>query len=98
MTGDLSRMVDDVQRRLSEGADEVRRYLASPEGRQLRQRVAQGLIFAAPFVFRFGPFKASRMGRLLGVLGGTAVVIKLAEALRDWDPVAAGQPVEDVRS
>lgn len=98
MAGELSRMLDDLQRRVSEGADEALRYLASPEGRQLRQRVAQVLIFTAPFVLRFGPFKASRVGRMLGVLGGTAVVVKLAEALRDWEPVQARRPVEDVHA
>lgn len=86
MTGELSKILDDLQRRVTEGAEDLRRYLASPEGRVLRQRIAQILIFTAPFVFRFGRFKASRMGRVLGVLGGTAIVVKLAEVLRDWEP------------
>ncbi len=96
-TDDLSKLVDELQRRVSQGADEVRRYLASPEGRRLRQRVAQVLIISAPFVFRFGRFKASRLGRLLGMVGGAAVVVKLAEALRDWEPVErAREAIEDV--
>lgn len=86
MTDELTKILDDLQRRVTEGAEDIRRYLASPEGRVLRQRIAQILIFTAPFVFRFGRFKASRMGKVLGVLGGTAVVVKLAEVLRDWEP------------
>jgi hypothetical protein len=27
------------------------------------------------------------VGRLLGVVGGAALLIKLAEALRDWEPI-----------
>ncbi|HEX2030840.1 MAG TPA: hypothetical protein VHL78_05495 [Actinomycetota bacterium] len=95
MAAEVSRMLDELQERVSGGVDDLRRYLASPEGRQLRQRVAQVLIFTAPFVFRFGPFKASRVGRLVALLGGTAVVVKLAEALRDWEPArepAGGAP------
>ncbi len=81
-------MVDELQRRVGRGADEVRAYLASPEGQLLRRRVAQVLVIAAPLMFRFGRFKGSRVGRILGVLGGAAVVVKLAEALRDWEPIS----------
>ncbi len=80
-------MVDELQRRVSRGAEEVRAYLASPEGQQLRRRVAQVLIISAPLLFRFGRFKASRVGRVLGIVGGAAIVVKLAEALRDWEPL-----------
>lgn len=87
MTDDLSKMVDELKWRVSRGAEEARVYLASPEGQQLRRRVAQVLILTAPFLFRFGRFKVSRAGRMLGILGGAALVVKLAEALRDWDPL-----------
>jgi hypothetical protein len=86
MASNLGDMVDELQRRAAGGWEEARRYLASPEGKRLRQRVAQVLIISAPFLFRFGRFKGSRMGRLLGLLGGAAIVVKLAEALRDWEP------------
>lgn len=83
----LGGMVDELQRRVARGADDVRAYMASPEGQQLRRRVAQVMIVAAPLLFRFGRFKTSRLGHLFGVLGGAAVMVKLAEALRDWDPL-----------
>lgn len=83
----LGGMVDELQRRASRGVRELRAYLASPEGQQLRRRVAQALIITAPLLFRLGPFKASRVGRILGIAGGAAIVVKLAEALRDWEPL-----------
>lgn len=61
--------------------------MASPEGRHLRRRVAQGLIIGAPLLFRLKFIRSHPVGRLLGVVGGAALVVKLAEALRDWEPL-----------
>ena len=78
---------DELETRLERGVEEFRRYMASPEGRQLRKRVAQVLIISAPFLFRFKFFTRTWPGRILGLVGGAAVVVKLAEALRDWEPI-----------
>ncbi len=83
-------MVDELQARARRSAEEARAYLASPEGQQLRRRVAQVLIVAAPLLLRVGPFRRTRLGHMLGVVGGAAVVVKLAEALRDWEPDLGG--------
>jgi hypothetical protein len=80
-------LLDEVQMRLERGVEDFRRYMASPEGRQLRKRVAQALIVSAPFLFRFKFFTRTWPGRILGLVGGAAVVVKLAEALRDWEPL-----------
>ncbi|HEV3474479.1 MAG TPA: hypothetical protein VG602_03850 [Actinomycetota bacterium] len=80
-------ILDEVADFLSERVDEVRAYLASPEGRVLRKRIAQVMIIAAPLLFRARFFRATWIGRILGVVGGAAVVVKLAEALRDWEPI-----------
>ncbi len=88
-------VVEDVEARISRGIDEVRAYLASPEGRELRRRVAQAMIVAAPLAFRLPIFRRTPVGRLLGTLGGAAIVIKLAELLRDWEPEPTiGVPVD----
>jgi hypothetical protein len=79
-------MVDELLAQLDRGVTEFRRYMASPEGRQMRRRVAQFLIIAAPLAFRLKFFRANPVGRVLGVVGGAALVVKLAEALRDWEP------------
>jgi hypothetical protein len=88
--GDL---LDQLGERLSEGLAEVRRYMATPEGQELRKRVAQVAIIAVPILFRMRFFRASPVGRVLGMVGGTAIVIKLAEALRDWEPEVEIEPL-----
>ena len=78
--------IDQAFALVDKGIDEIRAYLSTPEGRELRRRAAQILIFSAPFLFRLKFFRASPVGRILGLVGGAALVVKVAEALRDWDP------------
>jgi hypothetical protein len=85
-TSDLSGMVDELQRRARKGVAEVRAYLASPEGKRLRRRTAQVLILTAPFLARSRFLGRSPVGKAIGLLGGAALIVKLAEALRDWEP------------
>jgi hypothetical protein len=80
-------LLDEVQMWLDRGIREFRSYLASPEGRALRRRMAQVLIIGAPLLFRSKFIRRNPVGRLLGVVGGAALVVKLAEALRDWEPI-----------
>jgi hypothetical protein len=80
-------LVDEVLASLDRGVTEVRRYMASPEGRALRRRIAQVAIIGAPLLFRLKFIRNHPVGRLLGVVGGAALLVKLAEALRDWEPV-----------
>jgi hypothetical protein len=84
--GRADSLLDQLQEAVARGADDVRRYLASPEGQLLRKRTAQVLIVAAPLLLRSKFIRATWPGRVLGVVGGAALVVKLAEALRDWEP------------
>ena len=79
-------LVEELGRRLERGLEDVRVYLASPEGQELRRRIAQVAVIAAPLLFRMRFFRASPIGRVLGIVGGAALLVKLAEALRDWEP------------
>jgi hypothetical protein len=79
-------LLDEALRMLDEGVTDLRRYMASPEGRELRRRLAQVAIVAAPLLFRLKFVRNHPVGRLLGLVGGAAIVVKLAEALRDWEP------------
>jgi hypothetical protein len=72
--------------------DDARAYLASPEGQRFRNMVATGLIVAAPFVSRLPVFRATLLGRLVGLTGGAAVIVKVANLIRDWEP----RPVQAV--
>ena len=66
--------------------EDVERYLASERGRQLRQAIALGLITGAPLLVKLPWVKNTPLGRLIVFAGGAALVVKLGEALRDWDP------------
>jgi hypothetical protein len=48
--------------------------------------LAQVAIIGAPLLFRLKFIRNHPVGRLIGVVGGAALVVKLAEALRDWEP------------
>ncbi len=91
--GQSSDLIEEVTRRVSEGVDELRAYLASPEGQQLRKRIAQFAVVAAPLLFRMRFFRATPVGRILGMVGGAALLVKAAEALRDWEPTVDLEPI-----
>jgi hypothetical protein len=78
--------VDELRRVVLETVGDIRAFLASPEGRRLRSRVASGLVIAAPALARLPWMRASRLGRLVGMAGGAALIVKLAELIRDWEP------------
>ena len=80
-------LLDEAEAALDRGIREFRAYMASPEGKALRRRVAQVLILGAPLLFRLKFIRRNPVGRVLGVVGGAALVVKLAEALRDWEPI-----------
>jgi 4-amino-4-deoxy-L-arabinose transferase-like glycosyltransferase len=80
-------LIDEALAYLDRGVTEFRRYLATPEGRALRKRIAQAAIIGAPLLFRLKFVRNHPVGRVLGIVGGAALVVKLAEALRDWEPI-----------
>jgi 4-amino-4-deoxy-L-arabinose transferase-like glycosyltransferase len=80
-------LLDEIEGWVDREIREIRAYLASPEGQHLRRRVAQVLIIGAPVLFRTKFVRRNPVGRVLGVVGGAALVVKLAEALRDWEPI-----------
>ena len=66
--------------------EQVQRFLASDAGVVLRRVVAAGAVMTAPLLFRLPVVRRHPMLRLLETLGGAALIVKLASALRDWDP------------
>ena len=82
--------------------DEFLMFLDSPPGRRLRQIVATGLIVSVPFVMRIPGLRRSPIGRAIELVGGAALVMRLAEAIRDWERSEAAKheggrgPVIDV--
>jgi hypothetical protein len=76
-------------RELAERADlaveELLDFLDSPAGRRLRRVVAGAVIISVPLIMRVPGLKRSPLGRLVAVTGGSAILIGIAEAIRDWE-------------
>jgi len=66
-------------------ADELLEFLDSPAGRRLRKVLASAVIVSVPLIMRVPGLKRSPLGRLVAVTGGSAILIGIAEAVRDWE-------------
>jgi hypothetical protein len=66
-------------------ADELLEFLDSPSGRRLRGLLAGAVIVSVPLIMRVPGLKRSPLGRLVAVTGGSAIMIGIAEAIRDWE-------------
>lgn len=75
-------------------ADQARAFLASPAGTRFRRYVAGGVIVGVPLVFRLPVIRRYPLLRTLEAIGGVALAVKAAEAIRDWD--AAGRPTDRI--
>jgi hypothetical protein len=82
--GSVGRM-QGVPRRIELTAEQARAFFASPTGILFRRYVAGGIILTAPLLFRIPVFRRHPLIRTLELIGGAALLIKAAEALRDWD-------------
>jgi hypothetical protein len=69
-----------------QAVDEAKRFAASERGRRIRHTIATGLIVAGPVVVSLPVLRRTRIGKLVELAGGTALVVTLAEKIRDWDP------------
>ena len=78
--------IQRVGDRIEVAVHEVERFLDSPAGRRLRRLVAAGAVVGAPLLFRMPLLKRYPLLRALEVVGGAALIVKFAEALRDWEP------------
>lgn len=75
-----------VRNDIDRGIETALTYLASPRGKELRTKLAMGVITVAPLIARSPAVRRNPVLRLLGVAGAAAVVVKVAEAVRDWEP------------
>ena len=66
-------------------AQEVARFLSSPAGRRMRGVLATGIVLVAPAIFRVPGLRRYPLIRALEFLGGAALIVRFAEALRDWE-------------
>lgn len=82
--------------RIEVAVQDVEDFLDSPTGRRFRRLLAGAAIVAAPLLFRLPVLKRYPLLRALELAGGAALVVKFAEALRDWEPAARRPIVIDV--
>ena len=75
---------------------DVEDFLDSPAGRRARRLLAATAIITAPLVFRIPGLKRYPLLRALELAGGAALVVKFAEAIRDWEPSSRRAIVIDV--
>jgi hypothetical protein len=92
----MDHRLQEVADRVESSVDEVLEFFDSPPGRRLRRMLATGLIVSVPLLMRIPGVRATPIGRLLGVTGGAALVIKAAETIRDWERSHPDQQVIDV--
>ena len=85
-TPDLRELANELEDALAAGVDQAKAWLDSPRGRRYRSLAARGLVLAAPIILKH-PFFKTPVGRLVGVAGGAAFVAKVADLIRDWEPV-----------
>jgi hypothetical protein len=81
----MDERLHDIAARARVSIDEVLVFLDSPAGRSLRRKIAAGLIISVPLVMRMPGLRKTFMGRAIEGVGGAALVIKLAELIRDWE-------------
>lgn len=93
----MNKVLDEIVEEARSAADAVteateralrdaRMYLASPQGRHMRANVARGLMALAPAMAGMPMLRRSWLVRLLGAAGAATVLIKVGEAIRDWEP------------
>jgi hypothetical protein len=71
-------------------AREISRFLSTPAGRRMRGVLAGAIIFTAPAIFRIPGLRRYPLIRALEFLGGAALIMRFAEAPRDWERTEQG--------
>ncbi len=94
----LRSLAVEAEHMLSEGVDRAEAWLASPAGQLFRKRAARVILVATPLLFRHRFFRSTWPGRIIELAGGAALLAKLAEAIRDWEPGLAAERVPGTES
>ena len=81
----VNAQLQEIGDRIDTTVDELLAFLDSPAGRRLRKHLATGLIVSVPLVMRLPWLKRTPIGKLIELGGGAALLVKLAELIRDWE-------------
>jgi len=88
----MNAQLRELADRIDSTVDELLAFLDSPTGRRLRRYLATGLIVSVPMVMRLPWLKRTPIGKLIELGGGAALLVKVAEVIRDWERDQAGRP------
>ena len=77
-------------------AREISRFLSTPAGKRMRGVLAGAIILTAPLIFRIPGLRRYPLVRALEFLGGAALIVRFAEALRDWERTEQGPMTIDL--
>lgn len=77
--------IKQLAERADVAAEEMLEFLESPSGRRLRSVLAGAVIVSVPLIMRVPGLKRSPLGRIVAMTGGSAILIGIAEAIRDWE-------------
>jgi hypothetical protein len=81
----VNAQLQEIGDRIDTTVEELLAFLDSPAGRRLRKHLATGLIVSVPLVMRLPWLKRTPIGKLIELGGGAALLVKLAELIRDWE-------------
>lgn len=81
----MTRRIKHLAGQADVAVDELLEFLDSPAGRRLRKVLAGAVIVSVPLIMRIPGLKRSPIGRLVALTGGSAILIGIAEAIRDWE-------------
>jgi hypothetical protein len=81
----VNAQLQEIADRIDASIEDLLSFLDSPSGQRLRRHVATGLIVSVPLVMRLPGLKRSPIGRLIEFGGGTVLLVKVAELIRDWE-------------
>lgn len=82
---ELRALAAGLEDAVARGADVARAWLVSPQGRRLRAIAGRTLVLASPMILRH-PFFRTPLGRVVELAGAAALVAKVADVIRDWEP------------
>lgn len=88
----MNSQLQEIADRIDSTVEELLTFLDSPSGRRLRKHLATGLILSVPLVMRLPYLKRTPIGKLIEVGGGAALLMKLAELIRDWERDHGDEP------